>query len=149
MRSIVLTIITNSERNLFYFQLKDKSYYIKEFRNTYAIFGGSVNKGEKEINAIKRELFEELKNNAAKLIVNKIEFIFKCKLILKHEPHKGELEKVTLFESILPKKDLVKISMLPIKEGEKGVLIKRSKINKIKFNGVKEIIDEYLKLKIN
>ena len=142
-------MITNPERNLFYFQLKDKTYHIIEFRNTHSFFGGLVEDGEKNIDAIKRELSEELEESAAKLISNKIKFILKHRTILKYSHYKGKLEEFSLFESILSTKDLIKISNLPIKEGERGLLIKRKEINKIKFNGVEEIIDKYLKLNDN
>ena len=40
-----------------------------------------------------------------------------------------------------------KISKFPVKEGEKGSLIKKNEISEIKFSGIKEIIDKYLELK--
>ena len=141
-------MITDPTRNLFCFQLKDKTYYIEEFRHTYTIFGGSIEKGEKEMNAMKRELFEELDINAAKLIEEKIKFVFKNIIVLNHGPHKGKYLEFSLFESILSAENLINISKLPIKEGEKSSLIKKEDIDKNKFNpDIKRIIDKYFKLR--
>tara|TARA_Y100000034_G_C6615057_1_gene267963 strand:- start:88 stop:558 length:471 start_codon:yes stop_codon:yes gene_type:complete len=141
-------MITNPSQNLFYFQLKDETYHIEELRHAYTVFGGSIEKGEKDIDAMKRELFEELDINAAKLIEEKIKFVFKGIVVLKHRLYKGKLLGFSLFESILSNENLIKISKLPVKEGERGSLIKKEDIGKNKFNpSIKEIIVEYFQLK--
>jgi len=122
-------IITNPEKNLFYFQQKDETYWIKQFRMKYCLFSGQIETGEEEDFALKRELIEELNEEVPKLIYAGSHKIFDCF-------YEGLLEKnakFTLYESILSTNELVRISQFPIKEGKCGSLIKKENIFRQEF----------------
>ena len=131
---------------MLYFQLKDDTYHIEKFRNTYAFFAGECNEGEDTRQALEREMFEELEPDAARLIFDNAKYFLTHKKILDHGPRKGDLQEFSLFESILDEEVLLRISKYPIKEGEGGSLIRRGDIPNIKFNGTGEIVMEYINL---
>ena len=82
---------------------------------------------------------------AAELIERKAKFISKEKMITRYGPHKGNPIEYTIFESILSQGNLEKIAKLPIKEGEKGSLIKKVDLKNTEFNFGK-ILDRYFEL---
>lgn len=49
-------------KNKFLLQLRDNKDHIRD-PNMWGLFGGSINRNEKPINALKRELIEELNHN--------------------------------------------------------------------------------------
>jgi 8-oxo-dGTP pyrophosphatase MutT (NUDIX family) len=114
LHATVGVVITNRERNLFYFQQKDETYFIKPFRMKYSIFGGKIEDGEIEDYTLRRELIEELNKEVAELVYNKSNKVLDCFF----EGLLAKNAKITLYESILSTNELIKISRLPIKEGK-------------------------------
>ena len=141
----VAVVITNNQKNLFYIQQKDETYWIKRDKLKYCFFGGAVNSQEKEADALKRELLEELEKSAANLIIKNSNKIFNSFFKTTHSEFKKDV-KFALFESILPEDELKKISQFPIKEGKCGKLIKKTEL-KIKdfMKDLKTPIKEYFK----
>lgn len=123
-------IITNKNRNLFYFQQKDETYWIKQYQLKYCFFGGGIENREHPKKALERELFEELDRNAAELVINNLkEEVFTkdfINIFNKKCRH-------TIFESILSEDELKTISKLNVKEGKRGVIIKLNDLNSSDF----------------
>ncbi len=112
-------VVTNNERDLFYIQQKDELHPIPEFRLFFTFFGGQLKKNEEEKIALKRELLEELEQNAAILIYDESKKMFDSGLM---QWEKGVCE-FSLYEAALPTEKLMHISKLPIREGKQGCLI--------------------------
>jgi len=136
-------IITNKNRDSFYLQKKDSNYWIPEYRGAYCFFGGKIEKGEKEIEGLKRELEEELHPDVSNLISKNLVKVFDDYFtsIL------GEKCKFSVYQRILSDKQLTDISNYEVKEGEGGFLIKRSDLEKIDFfYDLKKAFKKYLAL---
>jgi 8-oxo-dGTP pyrophosphatase MutT (NUDIX family) len=134
-------IITNPDRTKFYIQQKDETYYIIRYRLHYTFFGGAIEDGESEEEALKRELNEELDESVIDLMYKKLKKLgsFSFTNILKKECL------YTLFESIISDEDLDFISNKKVFEGKRGVLISRDKIRNIDFfSELKNILEKYL-----
>lgn len=137
-------IITNKERDKFYFQQKDETYWIKQYRLKYSFFGGGVEQEEGAYEALKRELYEELESVATKIILNNCEevFISRLKNIF------GRNCKQFIFEAILSDEELININKLPVKEGKRGKIFSRQElIEEDFFVGAWKILGDYFKFK--
>ena len=129
----VAVVITNPSKNLFYLQQKDNSYAIKEYRLGYTFFGGGIEKGETEEEAFKREIYEEFDREAAKCIIKNGKRKFSQIIFPIFGQCKNKPVKIILFEALLSNKMLKKISKTKVMEGKRGVLVKKAKLQKIKF----------------
>ena len=133
--------ITDKKRNLFFIQQKDESYPIPELRLNFTFFGGRLNDNEDEKDALKRELLEELDQEAAILIYEKSKKMFDIGPI----KWKKWESSFCLYEAVLPIEKLIDISKLPVKEGEKGCLVTREEIVKLPLvPTIKETVKRYL-----
>jgi len=122
-------IITNKDKNLFYFQQKDETYWIKQYQLKYCFFGGSIENPEYPKKALERELLEELDGGAAKLVIDNLKEIFTKDFIsILHKKCRH-----IIFESILSEDELKTISKLNIREGKKGIIIKLNDLNSSDF----------------
>lgn len=141
IREGVLVFITNEKRDVFYIQQKDETYWIKEYRLKYSLFGGGVEKGENSDVALKRELFEELEPEVAELIFQRSKKIFETEFI----DILGEECRHFLYESIMTDKELNFILSSSIREGKKGILIKKQELNEPDFfREVWKLLQQYL-----
>ena len=139
-------IITNKKRNKFYFQQKDETYWIKQYRLKYSFFGGGVEQKESAREALKRELYEELESVAAKIILNNYKEVFISRLVNIF----GENCKHFIFEAILSDEEFEKITRLPIKEGKRGKIFSKQELTENDFFiGGWKILENYFKLKEN
>lgn len=134
-------IITNPKKTLFYLQQKDETYFIKEYRLRYCFFGGSVEKGEKEIEALKREIKEELDVRHSESIIKNLKRLFDSYFT----NIKNYTYRFTLYESVIEKSDLIALSKLFPNEGKKGTLLTREELKNIPiFTDLEEVRDMYL-----
>lgn len=139
-------IITNKKRNKFYFQQKDETYWIKQYRLKYSFFGGGVEQKEGAHEALKRELYEELESVAAKIVLNNYKEVFISRLVNIF----GKNCKHFIFEAILSDEELKKINELPIKEGKQGKIFSRQELVEDDFFiGGWKILENYFKLREN
>ena len=129
----VAAVITNQTKNLFYLQQKDETYSIKEYRLMCTFFGGGVEKYETEKTAFKREIYEELDREAAGYVLKNSKRKFSQIIFPIFGQCKNKPVKIILFESLLSNKMLKKISKTKVMEGKRGVLVKKAKLQKIKF----------------
>ena len=137
---IACIIITNPSRDIFYLQQKDETYYSKENRLKYALFGGGIEDNENEKEAILRELDEELDEKVAEFIKEKIKHVFTFDYFQKERLK----EKLFVFEAILPDKTLEKILKFEIKEGKRAVIILKKDLNNLDLIDIsREIFDYY------
>lgn len=111
--------ITNRKKTLFYLQQKDEDYWIPEYRLKYCFFGGQVEKNETELEALKRELFEEIDERFALTISKNSKKLFDVYFTNIHK----EYCKLSMHESVLEEEFLEKLSHTKAKEG-KGLLVK-------------------------
>lgn len=134
-------IITNPKRTLFYIQQKDESYFVPEYRLKHCFFGGNIDKGENEFNALKRELKEELNEEFADKITANTKRLFNTYFINILKQH----FKHTLYESIISDSDLKKLSVIIPNEG-RSTLVDREGFEKLAFfTDLKEARRLYLK----
>lgn len=137
---VALVIITNKNKNILYMQQKDETYPAIRWKLHYTFFGGKVEQNEKDIQTLKRELYEELDEKIAKIIFNKSKKIFDFN-------YSDELItiKYNVFEAIFSDEELKEIEKMPIKEGKGGELIKKENIEdyKIIFS-IKKVLEKYL-----
>jgi len=120
--------ITNKKRTLFYLQQKDETYWIPRHRLRYCFFGGGIEKGEKELTALKRELSEEFDEENALTILQNSKKLFDVYFTnVEKKPWK-----ISLYESVLEEESLNKLTHTQVKEG-KGVLIGLENLLKIPF----------------
>lgn len=134
--------VTDTSGDLYYVQKKDDGYYIKEFRSKYTFFGGGIKTGEAEYIALKRELREELEEEAVNIISISAKKLFDQEVI----NVRGGNHLISFYESRIDMNDLIRISLLPIKEGEKGVLLKRTELRSAPFiPDLKLLLNKYIK----
>lgn len=135
-------IITNPEKTLFLLQQKDETYFIKEYRLRYCFFGGSIKKREKEIDALKREINEELD----KRFVDSIIKTLKRKSDSYFTNIENNTYRFTLYESVISNDKIKELAKLSPKEGKRGVLLNRQELKNILiFTDLQETRDFYLK----
>lgn len=138
----VLTIITNKKRDIFYMQQKDETYFRPEYRLMYTFFGGKIEDNESNIEAIKRELSEEFEEDASNIITKKLKFVFSMPSYSKNEPKEFQV-----FESVLSSKEINLISKTKIKEGKRGIILKRNLVESSPIIPlIKIVLVKYLKL---
>jgi len=141
-KEVVLAIITNKERNVFYMQQKDETYFRTEYRLMFTFFGGKIEDSENPNEAIQRELLEEFDSKVAEIIIKNLKFVFSIPYENKKEPKKFQI-----FESILSNEEINLISKTKIKEGKKGLIIKKESIESTQIIPlIKMVLDKYLKL---
>ncbi len=84
-KAVVNCIITNPERSLFLIQRKDGEYFFPEFRNCVSFFGGTVEKNETSLEAVKREIIEEINlDTLINEIMSNITFVFNYTTVFNH-----------------------------------------------------------------
>jgi len=122
-------IITNKNYDTFIIQQKDEDYWIKEYRLKYCLFGGGIEKNETPIKALRRELYEEFPKIEAALLYKNTKklFSFNFKNIFRKPC------KTFIYETILKDSELKMISKNKVKEGKRGILIKRNKLDESSF----------------
>lgn len=135
-------IITNPDKTLFFLQQKDETYFIKEYRLRHCFFGGGVKKGEKELDALKREINEELDKSFVDLIIKSLK--------RKSDSYFTNIEnntyRFTLYESVISDDELKRLSKLSPKEGKTGVLLNKEELkNILLFTDLQETRDLYIK----
>ncbi len=141
MQEGVGIIVTNETRDKFYVQQKDEEYWIKEYRLKHCFFGGGIELNEKKLNALERELNEELTNGVAEVIYKNSKEIFNTSFV----NTLGQSCKYFLYESILTEKRLRDISKRPVMEGKCGILIKRENLNEYNFfNETWKLLEQYI-----
>ena len=139
-------VITNKERNKFYFQQKDETYWIPEYHLKYCFFGGGREKEENAYDTLKRELDEELEPIVAKIILEKSKEVFLNEFINIF----GKKCKHFIFEAILSEEEFKEIIKFPIKEGKQGkIFLKDELIEEKFFIETWKILKDYFKLKEN
>ena len=140
MKQGVGVIITNEEKGLFYIQQKDETYPLKEFRLKYTVFGGGIEEGEDDLEALERELLEELDGSVAKIVFASSKKIKGEKIKTIH----GEEYLFNLYESTLSNEEIKEISKHKVKEGKQGSLISKNDISKIEFvDDLIPLLEEY------
>jgi ADP-ribose pyrophosphatase YjhB (NUDIX family) len=122
-------IITNPSKTLFYLQQKDETYYVEEYRLKHCFFGGGVKKNELVLDAMKREIKEELDLKYAGLIIKNLKMLFDSYFT----NIQGITYKFTIFESILDDDKLKDLSRYQPKEGKQGVLLNKEEFRNIPF----------------
>ena len=140
IKSHVGVIIT--DKNNFYLEQKTEDYPVPEFRLTYTLFGGEIEGSETPINALERELHEELDDSVASNILksSNISFSFENKW-------KNNKYHFIAYEAILLSDYLREISKFSIKEGKEGVLTARNKLYEIRLGpNAEKAMNKYLKL---
>ena len=136
---VALAAITNSSRTIFYLQQKDETYPLEDSRLSYTFFGGHVSPGESVDDTFGREMFEELEDDVAKLIIarGKKVLVYSCELPFKREFH--------LFESQFSGSELEALAKQKVKEGKGGFLIKREELAKTKvMPAIRMLMENYL-----
>jgi 8-oxo-dGTP pyrophosphatase MutT (NUDIX family) len=112
-------IITNKSHTKFYLQQKDNTHPVTQCRLKFCFFGGAVEEGESELEALKRELTEEINKEVAVKISSKTKRLFDSTFL-------NILGIPTIFvfyEMILSDEELLNLSKIPVKEGKGGFLV--------------------------
>ena len=131
-------IISNKSKTLFFVQQKDENYPVKKWAGCYSFWGGKVEESDDSLlEALKRELFEEIKANID-FDVSKInpigEFIIDC----------DEKFLFNLFELVLPEDQLHKLQSAEIYEGY-GTLISLNELKRGKWIWcLEQVVAEYI-----
>lgn len=130
-------IITNPQREVFYLQQKDDHYPVPEYRLCYSFFGGAIEAGETSLDALKRELEEELHKDVAALVFSGAELVHRFDI----RSH-GKTYTFTLYEAVVP--EVLRIAEYHVLEGA-GVMKTRSEISRLPFIwGLEQVVTAYL-----
>ena len=137
---VVVLIITNKDKDLFYMQQKDENYPIAKWRLYYTFFGGKIEENELPLESLKREMYEELQKEIARMLLGKARKVFN------YDYDNGKAKrKYYVYESVLSDLDLKKIENAPIKEGKLGKIIQKKKLKDYKIvKSIKKILEKYL-----
>ena len=131
-------IITNPDRTLFYLQKKDETYQFEHFRGWYSFFGGSLDLGETKIEALVRELKEELSQVPACTVIPTLEergdFDVECST---------NIFQFTLFESVQPDVYMRLFDHFKVHEG-RGKLVRREDVSLDFVHGLGSVMQWYL-----
>jgi len=145
---IAMVAIANNDKSLFYLQQKDETHPVSEYRLKYTLFGGAIEKNEKAISAIKRELHEELEKHIADLIIRSLSTLEPIRNLLLFIPEAKKYVNISLFSSILSDNELTMVSKAVVKEGKQGSLVKHEDLFKLPLiTSCKEILEEFLIIK--
>ena len=121
MKNSVGAIIYQGNKYLIQKRSKKKKIY---FPQLYGVFGGGVNKNEKTLHAIKREIFEELELN---LSLDNIKYFLQISLNSRHFKSKRSRS----YFSIKITNDEYK--SINLREGQSFHLLNISKLKKLDF----------------
>ncbi len=121
MKNSVGAIIYQGNKYLIQKRSKKKKIY---FPQLYGVFGGGVNKNEKTLHAIKREIFEELELN---LSLHNIKYFLQISLNSRHFKTKRSRS----YFSVKITKDQYKL--INLREGQSLHLLNINELKKLNF----------------
>jgi 8-oxo-dGTP pyrophosphatase MutT (NUDIX family) len=122
----IVLVLRNLDRTAFILQKKDDSY--PRFPLCYSFFGGAMELGETPKDALLRELYEELSEQALMLLSEDFKEVFSGMV------QKGQDSfRLTMFEQVLDEEALKEFACLPVKEGLCAELISRDQLPKLSF----------------
>ena len=121
MKKSVGAVICFKDKYLIQKRSNKKNIY---FPNLFGVFGGTVEKKEKIIKAIIREIFEELN---IKLNIKQVKFFFKISIFSRH--FLKNRSRFYFFVKILKSQ----LNSINLKEGQSYHLININKIKKLEF----------------
>ena len=129
-------IVRNRAATQFYVQQKDADY--RPHPRGYSLFGGAVEPGETALEALARELDEEL-GAAARLLLA-------AQPAVVHETRVGPSGYwFSLFEVVLDDASLDTLAGSPVFEGERGALVTREQLRTLPFVwGLEAVLLAYL-----
>jgi len=116
----VVAIVTDPRRTRFFIQQKDEDY--PSFPLGYSLFGGRIEPGEAPLDALIRELHEELDTVAATLL----EGGGPEHVLTTEVPPTGYL--VSLFEVVVTEDMLESLAEAPVREGKRGAVFGRAQL---------------------
>jgi 8-oxo-dGTP pyrophosphatase MutT (NUDIX family) len=129
-------IVRNRAATCFYVQQKDANY--RPHPRGYSLFGGAVEPGEAALEALARELDEELGAAAQLLLATQPTLV--------HETRMGPSGFwYSLFEVVLDDASLDTLARAPVFEGERGALVSREQLRTLPFVwGLEAVVLAYL-----
>ncbi len=135
-------IVTDGKGDIFYIQQKDEKYPVPEFRLCYSFFGGNIEPGETEKNALERELKEELEDIVAFNVLQASKKLWTMELFGKTESGKTAYD-FTLYEAVLTNEQLLEAARRRVREG-RGKFFSKDKITKLPFiHGLEAALKRY------
>lgn len=130
-------IATNAARTRFLVQRKDESY--PEFPQGYSLFGGACEPGESDEAALVRELYEELGDATARVLVDA-----GPREIGTFEVGERRFG-FTLFETVVAEEMLDVLASLPVFEGERAEVVPRGELMGLAWVwGLGEVLAAYV-----
>lgn len=128
-------VVTNRARSAFFLQQKDEAY--EPHPLGYSFFGGAIEAEEDPLQALERELHEELGSLATTLI----DVGPKHVLTMEVPPHGFTF---SLYEVVLPG-SLALLDGVEVLEGKRGAVIMRNALSEIDFIwGLSAVMNRYL-----
>lgn len=132
----VVAVVTNPARTRFFIQQKDEGY--RPFPLGYSLFGGAVEAGESLVEALARELREELGAEAERLLAAE------PRCVLTKRPLAAGFV-VSLFEVVVDGHVLESLAVVPVLEGRRGVVVSREELTTMPLIwGLGAVVDAYL-----
>lgn len=139
-------LISNRDQTQFFVQIKDEHYPYEAWRGACAFWGGAIEPDEQELEAVERELEEEIPDAALLL-----QQVSKNKIKRYWIDNKTVLQPfwLTVFEAVVSTETLQKIAQTKVLEGRSLLLSKTDLLDKKWIWGMDFILKEYLELKEN
>lgn len=132
----VVALVTNAARTRFFLQQKDEHY--RPFPLGYSLFGGAVEDGEELVEALARELREELGAAAQGLVE-----AGPVPVLTRRAMSEGFV--LSLFEVVLDEHVLESLGEVAVLEGKRGVVLSRAALRSTPLIwGLEEVVLAYL-----
>ena len=131
-------IISNENRQQYFLQQKDEKYPVEEWKHAFSFWGGAVEKGETNTEALFRELREEIQTSLS-FDTQNVRLVETFLITNAVEPYE-----FALYEMVLSNSDFQLLTQAKILEGKGVVKPQKDLQNLFWIWGLEVVVEKYL-----